>query len=570
METRANYVLIGAFALAGFIGLLGFVLAFSKVQFDQQYATYQVRFDSVAGLSQAADVRFAGLPVGRVTDISLAPEQDGTVRVVLQVERDTPVRADSEAVVDSSGITGVSYVTLTAGSADAPLINDRDGTPRLEAGRSTLQSLTEGAPRVLGEALRVVEQVNELLGEANRTRVETILTNLETTSGELSRALDNFSGFTDTVAAATQTFATLATDIEPILAKTETTLDSLQSAVDEGRLAATEARTTFAAGTAALQTVDGFVADDLTALVAQLRGDAATLRDAVQGATTGAEDMFAELSRTGEAARARITALDPAIARLDPTLAQAEATLAAVARSSDSIDALVAGDATALVAETRTMIARATAAVDSVATVAADDLPAIMADIRAATAEIRGVVDTVGTQLGDASGQIDALSSKGLDALDEVTATFRSANETLGAIDRALVTGEGALAAAESAFTGADRVINEDIATITADLQAMLDRLGGAVDAIATDIPAVTEELRATAQTAGRTFDDLGTVVRDSAGPVQDFTAQGLPAITQLAREARGLIATLDRLARRLDRDPARTLLNSQTPEFRR
>lgn len=570
METKANYVLVGVFALLGFFGVMGFFLAFGKVQFDQQYAYYNVRFDSVAGLSPAADVTFAGLPVGRVVDIRLAPEQDGKVLVSLEVERETPVRADTMAVVDSSGITGVAYVALSPGSPDAPLINDREGVPELTAGRSSLQSLTEGAPRILDEALQVVEQVNALLGEENRTRVENILVNLENSSGEISRALDSFAGFTDTIEAATQTFAEFADNLEPILLQAEKTLESLQFAVDEGALVATNARIAFETGTQTLETVDTFVAQDLTEMVVQLRADATALRSELETASREATGMFSELSRTGQAATERMEALDPALALLEPLLERAETTLQSVEQMSDSVETLVSGEGSMLVSEAREMVSRATNAIDSVAQVAENDLPVIMSDIRAATAEVRGVVETVGEDLSNVSGNIDALSTSGLQALDQVTETFGNANTTLEAINRALETGEGALEAAERAFVGADRVINEDVAAITADLREVLDRLGTAVDAVSADIPAVTADLRATAESAARTFDDLGAVVRDSAGPVRDFTAAGLPNITQLAREARGLIANLDVLARKLDSDPARLLLNSQTPEFRR
>ena len=47
METRANYVLIGAFTLAGILGTLGFILWLAKVQVDRQFAYYDIRFDAV-------------------------------------------------------------------------------------------------------------------------------------------------------------------------------------------------------------------------------------------------------------------------------------------------------------------------------------------------------------------------------------------------------------------------------------------------------------------------------------------------------------------------------------------
>ncbi len=570
METRANYVLIGLFALLGFFGVLGFFLAFGQWQLDRRFTQYEVRFDSVSGLSRSADVRFAGLPVGQVMEVRLHPDGDGTVLVRLEVDRNTPVRADSVATVDSSGITGVSFVALTPGSAEAPLINERTDVPELESGRSGIQSLTEGAPRILDETLQVLEQVNRLLGDENQTRVENILDNLESSSGDLSRALDNFSGFTDTIATATDTFAEFSDNLAPILLQAEKTVESLQFAIDEFALVATESRITFETGTETLQTVDRFVDEDLAAMVADLRRTADSFGQQIDSLTQEAQIVLGEFSRTGAAATQRIEALDPAIARLEPLLGRADTTFETVERMAANVDALVAGDGAALVAEAREMVQLASNAAGSIANVAETDLPVIMEDVRIATGEIRQVVATVGEDLSQVSGRVEELSAGGLRTLDQVTETFANANVTLEAINRALATSEGAIEAAERAFIGADRVINEEIGLITEDLRDVLARLGRAVDAVSDDIPAVTADLRRTAESAARTFDELGQMVRDSSGPVRDFTSAGLPNITQLARETRGLISNLDRLTRQIERDPTRFLLNRQTPEFRR
>lgn len=568
METRANYVLVGAFALAGFIGILGFFLAFSKFQFDRQFAYYEARFEAVSGLSRSADVRFAGLTVGQVMEVRLG--EDGRVVVLMEVDRSTPVRADSVAIVDSSGITGVAFVALSPGTPDAPLVNDRDDVPELPVGRSTIQSLTETAPRVLDEALRVVEQVNQLLGEENQARVAGILDNIERSSGDLTEALENFAGFTDTVAAATEIFGEFSDNLAPILRQAENTLESLEFAIDEIALVATEARFTFEAGTQTLQTTDRFLAEDMSQMAAQLSSTAESIRLDLEDFIGNAETMLTEFARTSSAATQRIEALDPAIAQLAPLLTRAEGTLDSLGRMSENVDRLVTGDGAALVSEAREMVRGARDVVSSVAVVAETDLPLIMSDIRSASADIREVVRQVGEDLSGASGQIDLLTGAGLQTLDQVTETFANANTTLDAINRALATGEGTLQAAERAFIGADRVINEEIGQITEDLRAVLARLGQAVDDVSADIPAISADLRRTADSAARAFDDLGQIVRDSSGPVREFTTSGLPNITQLARETRGLISNLDRLASQIERDPARFLLNRQTPEFRR
>lgn len=100
METRANYILIGLFTLLGILGMMAFFLLFARVELDRQFAYYDIRFSSVSGLSEASDVRFSGLPVGQVVDVRLAPEQDGSIVVRVEVNADTPVRTDSVATIE--------------------------------------------------------------------------------------------------------------------------------------------------------------------------------------------------------------------------------------------------------------------------------------------------------------------------------------------------------------------------------------------------------------------------------------------------------------------------------------
>ena len=58
METRANYVLIGAVTLFGIVAGFVFFIWLASVQVDRQYDHYDILFNDVSGLSQAADVRF--------------------------------------------------------------------------------------------------------------------------------------------------------------------------------------------------------------------------------------------------------------------------------------------------------------------------------------------------------------------------------------------------------------------------------------------------------------------------------------------------------------------------------
>jgi phospholipid/cholesterol/gamma-HCH transport system substrate-binding protein len=109
METRANFVLIGAFTLFGILGSLGFFLWLAKVEVDRQYAYYDILFTDVSGLGDAGDVRYNGLPVGQVVRLSLDRDDPGKVRVRIEIDAATPVKTDTIATLELQGVTGVSY-----------------------------------------------------------------------------------------------------------------------------------------------------------------------------------------------------------------------------------------------------------------------------------------------------------------------------------------------------------------------------------------------------------------------------------------------------------------------------
>src|SRR5712671_156733 len=76
METRAPFVVVGAFVLAAIAAVFGFVYWLHNTGGLGPRATHHVQFDgSVPGLLVGAAVLFNGIRVGEVTDLGLAPRQ---------------------------------------------------------------------------------------------------------------------------------------------------------------------------------------------------------------------------------------------------------------------------------------------------------------------------------------------------------------------------------------------------------------------------------------------------------------------------------------------------------------
>ncbi|MBT8411765.1 MAG: MCE family protein, partial [Octadecabacter sp.] len=273
METRANYILIGAFTLAGIFGLVGLFLWFARVELDQRFSYYDVRFTSVSGLSEASDVRFSGLPVGQVVDVRLSPDRDGTILVRLEVDADTPVRSDSIATIESQGVTGVSYVLIGPGTPSAPLVEATDAVPvpEITAGRSVFQSLSEDAPQLIEETLKVVEDLGTILGGDNQERFDRILNNVEGASETFAQTLNDFSEvagtvteFADQIGAFTAILDGLSDDIESLLQSADSTITSIGNLTDEARDVLVTGTDSLVVAQSTFNRADAFINEDLT------------------------------------------------------------------------------------------------------------------------------------------------------------------------------------------------------------------------------------------------------------------------------------------------------------------
>ncbi|MGJ8602699.1 MAG: MlaD family protein [Marivita sp.] len=579
METKANFVLIGAFTLAGLLGILGFFLWFAQVELDRQFDYYDIRFSSVSGLGNASDVRFSGLPVGQVVDVRLSPDQDGTILVRVEVDAATPVRRDSIATIEAQGVTGVSFVGIDAGSGSADLLESTEGqpVPEILAGRSTLQSLSEDAPRLLEEALTLVTELGDLLGAENRERLNSIIANVESASGDFAETLDGFASISATVDDFAEqinlfnaTLNTLTGDLTAVLQTADTTLASIGELSEQGKGVLATGADTLVSAQSAIARTETYVATDLSQTTQELRAAAAALQQEVATLSADARVLMTTLGTAGETATARLTEAQATLAATDALIARLDGTAVIFGDTVGTLDTLIRDEAAPLVAETRAMIAEADRAIASVATIATTDLPVIIADIRQTAQIFRTVATDVGTNLTASSQSAEDVLQTARVTLDDARVSFAKANETLSAINGALETGDRALGAAERAFTGADRVINEDLSGVIAGLEQSLGSLNGAIAQVSDDLPGMSADLRAASQAASDTFAELRSITDAASPSIREFTNTALPLYARLAQETRALIANLDGLTEQIQRDPTRFFLDRETPEFRR
>ncbi|HEV2562545.1 MAG TPA: MlaD family protein [Rhizomicrobium sp.] len=201
METKANYVAVGAFVLACVLGLVIALLWLAGAQYSQEFAYYQTYFSgAVTGLSDGTAVRYNGIDVGRVSKINFDPNDPKKVIVTMQINPDLKLHEDSVASIASEGLTGGSYVEIDGGKKDSPILTRQEGQqyPVIKSEPSTLQQLAQSAPALVAKLNKVGDKLNDLLNDENRKAFSQTLSNLRDTtavfdrhSADLDRTLTN-------------------------------------------------------------------------------------------------------------------------------------------------------------------------------------------------------------------------------------------------------------------------------------------------------------------------------------------------------------------------------------------
>lgn len=260
METRANYILIGAVTLAGILGVFAFFLWLAKFEVTRQYAYYDVLFDNVSGLSAAGGVSYNGLPVGQVISLNLDEDDPSKVRVRIEVDADIPVTSETVAQLQSLGVTGVGYVELTGGSASAERL-PQDSV--IKSKRSTIQSLFEGAPKVLDEAVTLLQSLNTVVDEKNREAVTNILDNLASATGRLDKTMSDFETLSGDIGGAAKDIGAFTKRLDPLIEKVETTLSTGTDTLKSIKTAAESAKGALDGAKDTLATADQVIQEDL-------------------------------------------------------------------------------------------------------------------------------------------------------------------------------------------------------------------------------------------------------------------------------------------------------------------
>ena len=203
METKVNFTVVGAFVL--FLGaalVAGVLWLASGGAWQKKYDLYgAVEDESVAGLNLNAPVKYNGVDVGKVREISLDKANPQRVNLLFAIEHGTPVKEDTIAILRTQGLTGITYVELSGGAIASPPLRTiaPNKHPMIQTKPSLSARLENVLTSVLGKLDSTSTSVNALLSSDNQAAFKNILNNTSVASAKLEPMIDRIGNGADAV-----------------------------------------------------------------------------------------------------------------------------------------------------------------------------------------------------------------------------------------------------------------------------------------------------------------------------------------------------------------------------------
>lgn len=189
-----NYTLVGGFVLLlGAALVAGVLWLASGGAFQKKYDLYlAVEEESVAGLNPNAPVKYNGVDVGKVQQIRLDQDNPARVNLLLAIERGTPIKEDTVAVLRTQGITGLTYVELQGGASNAPPLRTAAGAkyPEIRTKPSLGARLENVLTNVLTKLDSTSSSINALLDAENLAAFKSALADIATVTHTLAARQD--------------------------------------------------------------------------------------------------------------------------------------------------------------------------------------------------------------------------------------------------------------------------------------------------------------------------------------------------------------------------------------------
>lgn len=187
--TAAQRFRLGVFVIISIVTVFALIIIGVGVKFSHQTVHFYSEFmgESLSGLTKGMDVKFRGIPIGKVSTISYNPNDLSKVKVEFEVDAKFPMKTDMIAETGLSGITGLKYIEIMGGTNEAELLEPNSLIPSRP---SLMGTITDKAENILASVEELLKNLNTA---TNRDSLEDLFTTFKNMS-EFTANINNVSG----------------------------------------------------------------------------------------------------------------------------------------------------------------------------------------------------------------------------------------------------------------------------------------------------------------------------------------------------------------------------------------
>lgn len=236
MESKTNYFIVGLSVLALTAGLLIAALWLSVGFEKKKYNTFTVYMrETVSGLTEESAVKYNGVKVGFISMIQLNDLDPQQVKLQIQVEEGTPITTSTKATLVAQGITGTTYLGLTASTSSFLPLQRTAGEPYpvIPYKPSFFYELEKNVGEVTTGIKRIFDQENAQYIKTSLDNLQKISTMIEKNNSNLNQSLQDLPRLISELKESARQFNATSRDISEAGAQLSSTMRAGRNSIDK-------------------------------------------------------------------------------------------------------------------------------------------------------------------------------------------------------------------------------------------------------------------------------------------------------------------------------------------------
>jgi len=226
--SNAQKARLGLFLLSALFLLLITLAFLVGAQLLQERDEYTIVFnESISGLEAGSPVKYNGVRVGSVQRFRIPEDNVTGVEVAVSLDKGTPVKVNTTAVLNLQGITGLKFIELTGGTNGVAFLGPGG---RIESAGSTMDLLQNKAASIAQKIEMLLDNLVEVTGGEDGGKLPKILEEVEQILSSVNGLLDdNNENITATVGNLREASAALTKTMEKAPDLVEETSEAVKS-----------------------------------------------------------------------------------------------------------------------------------------------------------------------------------------------------------------------------------------------------------------------------------------------------------------------------------------------------